>query len=154
MYLLYTWCTRECCNRLGRTPICRDSMVNHMFRNTFPMHYYCIILLSQETRGKVYVISFGMYLLYTWCTRECCNRIGRTPIFKLLCLIIILCSEYYAVVTHRKCIAKHIINLRIYADWSTTTSSSCTPRVQEVHSKAEVVHLSPVLQGLGILFNF
>ena len=37
MYFLYTWCTREWCNRFGRTPICRDSRVNHMFRNTFPM---------------------------------------------------------------------------------------------------------------------
>ena len=69
----------------------------------------------------------------------------------ILCLII--CSEYYAVVTHRKCIAKHIINHRIYADWSAMTSSSCTRRVQEVHTKAEVVHLSPVLLGLWILFN-
>ena len=32
----YPWCTREYCNRLGRTPICRDSRVNHMFHNTFP----------------------------------------------------------------------------------------------------------------------
>ena len=31
---------------------------------------------------------------------------------------------------------------------------SCTPRVQEVHSKAEVVHLSPDLLGLEVLFNF
>ena len=37
MYFLYTLCTREFCNRLGRTPICRDSRVNHVFRNTFPM---------------------------------------------------------------------------------------------------------------------
>ena len=36
IYFLYTWCTRECCNLFGRTPICRDSRVNHMFRNTFP----------------------------------------------------------------------------------------------------------------------
>ena len=63
---------------------------------------------------------------------------------------------YYSVVTRRKCIAKHIIKHRISADWSTTkpiTSSSCTPCVQEVHIKAEVVHLSPDLLGLGILFN-
>ena len=26
---------------------------------------------------------------------------------------------------------------------------SCTPRVQEVHTKAEVVHLTPGLLGLG-----
>ena len=41
-----------------------------------------------------------------------------------------------------------MINPRISADWSTTkpiTSSSCKPRVQEVHTKAEVVHLSPGL---------
>ena len=50
-----------------------------------------------------------------------------------------------------------MINHRISADWSTTNpfaALSCTPRVQEVHSKAEVVHLSAVLLGLGILFNF
>ena len=30
-------CTREYCNWLGSTRICRDSRVNHMFCNTFPM---------------------------------------------------------------------------------------------------------------------
>ena len=47
-------------------------------------------------------------------------------------------------------------NPRISADWNTTkpiAAFSCTPRVQEVHSKAEVVHLSPDLIGLGVLFN-
>ena len=45
---------------------------------------------------------------------------------------------------------------RISAIWSTTKTIapfSCTPRVQEVHTKAEVVHLNPCLLGLGILFN-
>ena len=37
MYFLYTWCTTEWCNRLVRTPNCRYSRVNHMFRYTFPM---------------------------------------------------------------------------------------------------------------------
>ena len=49
-----------------------------------------------------------------------------------------------------------MINPRISADWSTTkpiAPFSCTPRVQEVHSKAEVVHLSPDLLGIGVLFN-
>ena len=49
-----------------------------------------------------------------------------------------------------------MINPRISADWSTNktiSAFSCTPRVQEVHSKAEVVHLSPDLLGLGVLFN-
>ena len=49
-----------------------------------------------------------------------------------------------------------MINPRISAVWSTTKPIalfSCTPRVQEVHTKAEVVHLSPGLLGLGVLFN-
>ena len=55
-----------------------------------------------------------------------------------------------------KCIAKHMINHRISAVWSTTkpiAAFSCTPRVQEVHTKAEVVHPTPGLLGLGVLFN-
>ena len=63
---------------------------------------------------------------------------------------------YYSIVTHRKCIAKHMINHRISADWSTykpITPFSCTSRVQEVHTKAEVVHLTPGLLGLEVLLN-
>ena len=50
-----------------------------------------------------------------------------------------------------------MINYRISADWRTTkpiAAFSCTPCVLEVHTKAEVVHLSPGLLGLGVLFNF
>ena len=64
---------------------------------------------------------------------------------------------YFLLCTHRKSIAKHMINHRISADWSRTkpiAAFSCTPRVQEVHTKAEVVHLTPGLLGLGVLFNF
>ena len=53
-------------------------------------------------------------------------------------------------------IRSHMINPRISAVWSTTKEIapfSCTPRVQEVHTKAEVVHLTPGLLGLGVLFN-
>ena len=49
-----------------------------------------------------------------------------------------------------------MINPRISAVWSTTkpiAPFSSKPRVQEVHTKAEVVHLSPGLLGLGVLFN-
>ena len=49
-----------------------------------------------------------------------------------------------------------MINPRISAGWSTTKPNelfSCTPRVQEVHNKAEVIHLTPGLLGLGVLFN-
>ena len=49
-----------------------------------------------------------------------------------------------------------MINPRISAVWITTKGIapfSCTPYVQEVHTKAEVVHLTPGLLGLGVLFN-
>ena len=55
-----------------------------------------------------------------------------------------------------KCIAKYIINPRISADWSTTkpiAAFSCTQRVQEVLTKADVLHLTPGLRGLGVIFN-
>ena len=61
-----------------------------------------------------------------------------------------------SIVMHRKCVAKHMINPRISAVWSTTKQIApffCTPRVQEVHTKAEVVPLTPGLLGLGVLFN-
>ena len=57
---------------------------------------------------------------------------------------------------NRKSIAKHMINPRISADWSTTkriAAFSCTQRVQDVYTKVEVVQLTPVLLGLGVLFN-
>ena len=63
---------------------------------------------------------------------------------------------YYSIVTHRKCIAKHMINPTISAYWSTKkpiAAFSCTPRVQEVHTKAEFVHFTRGLLGLGVLFN-
>ena len=44
-----------------------------------------------------------------------------------------------------------MINHRISADWSTTkpiAAFSCTPRVQKVNTKAEVIHLT---LGLGEL---
>ena len=49
-----------------------------------------------------------------------------------------------------------MINPRISAVWSATKHFppfSCTRRVQEVYTKAEVVHLTPGLLGLGVLFN-
>ena len=49
-----------------------------------------------------------------------------------------------------------MINPTISADWSTTkpiAAFSCTQRVQEEHTKAEVVHLTPGLLGVGVLFN-
>ena len=49
-----------------------------------------------------------------------------------------------------------MINPRISALWSTIkriAPFSSTPRVQQVHTKAEVIHLTPGLLGLGVLFN-
>ena len=45
---------------------------------------------------------------------------------------------------------------RVSADWSTTkpiAAFSCTPRVQEVHTKVEVLHLTPGHLVLRVLFN-
>ena len=49
-----------------------------------------------------------------------------------------------------------MINHRISADWRTIKPIAeffWTSLVQEVHTKAEVVHLTPGLLGLGVLFN-
>ena len=46
-----------------------------------------------------------------------------------------------------------MINPRISADWSANkpiAAFPCTPRVQEVHIKDVVVHLTPRLLGLGV----
>ena len=50
-----------------------------------------------------------------------------------------------------------MINPRISAIWSTTKPIepfSCTPSVQEVHTKSEFEHLTPGPLSLVILFNF
>ena len=49
-----------------------------------------------------------------------------------------------------------MINPRISAVWSTTKPIEafyCTLLVQEVHTKAQVVHLTPGLLGLGVLYS-
>ena len=49
-----------------------------------------------------------------------------------------------------------MIHPRISANWSTTKPYAkfhCTPGVQEVHTKAEVVNLTLCLLGLGVLVN-
>ena len=49
-----------------------------------------------------------------------------------------------------------MINPRISAVWITTKGNapfSCTACVQEEHIKAEDVHLTPGLLGLGVLIN-
>ena len=49
-----------------------------------------------------------------------------------------------------------MIKPRISAVWNTTkliAAFSCTAGVQEVHAKAEFVHLTHGLLGLGVLFN-
>ena len=49
-----------------------------------------------------------------------------------------------------------MINPRISVVWSTFKEMapfSCTPCVQEVHTMVEVVHLTPGVLGLGVLFK-
>ena len=48
-----------------------------------------------------------------------------------------------------------MINPKISLVWSTTkpiAPFSCTPRVQQVHTKSEVVHPTPGHLGLGVIF--
>ena len=45
-----------------------------------------------------------------------------------------------------------MINPRISAD-KPIAAFSCTQRVQEVHTKAEVIHLTPTLLGLPMRDN-
>ena len=54
------------------------------------------------------------------------------------------------------CHAEEMYKPRISADWSTNKpieAFSCTQSVQEVHTKADVVQLTPGLPGLGVIFN-
>ena len=49
-----------------------------------------------------------------------------------------------------------MFNPRISPEWimfKPISAFSCTAVLQEVHTKAEVVHLTPGLLGLGVLFN-
>ena len=49
-----------------------------------------------------------------------------------------------------------MINPRISADWSTNkliAAFSCTLRVQEVNTKAEMLNLTPRLLDFWVLFN-
>ena len=49
-----------------------------------------------------------------------------------------------------------MINPKISVVWSMTKPIApffCTPRVQEVHTKSEGVHLTPGQLGLGVIFN-
>ena len=49
-----------------------------------------------------------------------------------------------------------MINHRISADWSMTNpiaAFSCTPLVQEVHTKTEFVHFTPGLLVLDVLYS-
>ena len=55
--LVSTYCTRDVqencaiCNLFGHTPNCRDSRINNIFRNTFPMRDISIIPLSLGDQG-------------------------------------------------------------------------------------------------------
>ena len=47
----------------------------------------------------------------------------------------------------RKCVAKHMINSAVWNTTKPIAPFSCTPRLQEVHTTADVVHLTPALLG-------
>ena len=45
------------------------------------------------------------------------------------------------------------INSRVNIAYASEAPFSCTPRVQEAHTQAEVVHITPRLLGLRVFFN-
>ena len=46
-----------------------------------------------------------------------------------------------------------MINPAVLSSTKLIAPFSCTPRVQEVHTKAQFLHLTPGLLSLGVLFN-
>ena len=84
------------------------------------------------------------------CTRNTYQSLGRTPYpWSPRLRGIIQLSRIGNVL-------RNMINSRISSVWSTTKQIapfSCTQRVQEVYTKVEVVHLTPGVLGLGVLFN-
>ena len=59
-------------------------------------------------------------------------------------------------ISHIGNVLRNMINPRISAVWNTTKPIalySCTQRVQEVHTKAEVVHPTIGLLGLVVILN-
>ena len=59
MYFLYTWCTTEYCNRIGRIPICRNSMVKGAddLRNAPPICCPRAIILPRSTKKHTHTVS-------------------------------------------------------------------------------------------------
>ena len=117
--------------------------------------WYYSIVTHRKCIAK-HMISQG--ITADWCTTKPIAPFSCTPCVqqvhsKAEVIHLILVSQaywYYSIVTHRKCIAKHIINQNISADWCMTKPIepfSCTPRVQQIHSKAENIYLTPDLQG-------
>ena len=81
IYLLYTWCTREWFNRLGRAPIYRDILINDMF---FQYISYAYLLNNTNNPGRPGVRCMTSALECTCCTRgvqeNYFNLLCRTPI--------------------------------------------------------------------------
>ena len=151
----------------------QHSLVHHVYKKYIPkLRQYTIPLVSQAqvyyavvTHRKCiakHMINHRISAVWNTtkpiATFSCTPRLQEVPI-KAEGYTFHLVSQsqrYYSIVTHRKCIAKHMINPRISADQSTTypiAAFSCTPRVQEVHTKSDFIHLTPGLLCLGLLFN-
>ena len=89
------------------------------------------------------------FILYTTCTRRTYQSWGRTPYpWSPRLRGIIQLSRIGKVLRN---IWLTLESLQIGVRPSRLQHSSCTPRLQEVHTKAEVVHLTPGLLGLGVL---
>ena len=89
-------------------------------------------------------------LLYSTYTRSTYQSLGITPYPWSLRL------RGFIQLSRIGNVLQNMINPRISAVWITTkliSPFSCTRRVQEVHTKGQVVHLTRGLLGLRVLFN-
>ena len=100
MYFLYAWCTREWFDRFGRTPNCKYSRINHIFRNTFPIGDNRIIPLSLRRPG-------------VWCTTSalvCTSCTLGVQENGAIGLVVLQTAEIVGLVT---CFAIHLLCVTI-----------------------------------------
>ena len=67
MLFLYTWCTREWCNRFCRTPNCRDCGINHNYVSQYISYAWQLNNTPKPRIPGVRCTTSG--LVCTSCTR-------------------------------------------------------------------------------------
>ena len=128
----------------------QHSLVHHVYKKYIPKLRWCTLPLVSQAQGYYSFVTHRKCIAKhmikhrisgDWSTtsrlqHSLVHHVYKKYVPKLRWCTIPLVFQaqgYYSIVTHRKCIAKHMINPRISADWSTTkpiAAFSCTPCVQ------------------------